>query len=386
MFLLIILWLMSFVFSFGVAGFVFVTMSRAAKKPWKLKLDGNFKPKISVIVPTYNEASIIRFKLENLVKVNYPKDLMQIIVVDSNSEDQTVDIVYEFVRQHPESNIQVLRQSERLGKSAALNFALKNCEGEVIVVSDADCFWPSDILEKALPFLADPAVGAVSGPKILLNPNQSWVTMSEKIYLNSMNLLKLGESKIASTLLFEGGFSAYKREALTSFDPYNTGSDDCGSIISIIEKGYRTILIPEASFYSPFPTSWKEKIRMKLRRANQLIRVMHKYFCLILNGYIKDSKSIVIQDIVLYLVSPLMFILLSVTTIFLLLNFPYFTISFSVFLIPKVRVYSFEAVQNYILLLLAMFSVAFGKNFIVWSKCQDRIIIQENILHIYNLI
>jgi cellulose synthase/poly-beta-1,6-N-acetylglucosamine synthase-like glycosyltransferase len=361
-------------------------MSGAAKKPWKLKLDGNFKPKLSIIVPTYNEASIIRFKLENLVKVNYPKDLMQIIVVDSNSEDQTVNIVYEFIRQHPESNIQVLRQKERLGKSAALNFALKNCEGEVIVVSDADCFWPSDILEKALPFLADPVVGAVSGPKILLNPNQSWVTKSENAYLNSMNLLKLGESKVASTLLFEGGFSAYKKEALTSFDPYNTGSDDCGSIVSIIEKGYRAILIPEASFYSPFPTSWKEKIHMKLRRANQLIRVMHKHLYLLLNGRIKDSKSVVIQDILLYLVNPLMFILLVVATIFLLLNFPFFTILFSVFLIPKVRVYSFEAVQNYLLLLLAMFYVVFGKNFVVWSKPQDRTFIQESMLRTFKLI
>jgi len=386
MFLLIILWLVSFALSFGVAGFIFIIMSGAAKKPWKLKLDGNFKPKISIIVPTYNEASIIHFKLENLVKVNYPRNLMQIIVVDSNSEDQTVDIVYEFIRQNPESNIQVLRQNERLGKSAALNFALKNCEGEVIVVSDADCFWPSDILVKALPFLADPAVGAISGPKILLNPNQSWVTRSEEAYLNSMNLLKLGESKVASTLLFEGGFSAFKRGILASFDPYDTGSDDCGSIIPLIEKGYRALLLPDAYFYSSFPTTWREKMYMKLRRANQLIRVFYRYFCLLFNGRVKSSKGIVIKNILLYLLGPLMFILLMATTISLLLIFPYFAILFLVFLIPKVRIYLFEVVQNYLLLLLAMISVAIGKNFLAWSKPKDRMIIQETILHAYKLI
>jgi len=386
MFLLIILWLISFALSFGIAGFIFITMSGAAKKPWKLKLDGNFKPKISIIVPTYNEAYIIRFKLENLVKVNYPKDLMQIIVVDSNSEDQTVDIVYEFIRQNPESNIQVLRQNERLGKSAALNFALKNCEGEVIVVSDADCFWPSDILVKALPFLADPVVAAVSGSKILLNPNQSWVTRSEKAYLNSMNLLKLGESKTGSTLLFEGGFSAYKKEVLVSFDPYNTGSDDCGSIIPLIEKGYRAILLPDAYFYSSFPTTWREKMYMKLRRANQLIRVFYRYFCLLLNRRVKSSKGIVIKSILLYLVGPLMFILLMATTISLLLIFPYFAILFLAFLIPRVRIYLFEIVQNYLLLLLAMFTVASGKNFVAWSKPKDRMIIQETVLYAYKLI
>lgn len=383
---MLVLWFMLCFLSLGVLGLHFISMKREAVKPWRLKINKNYRPKLSILVPTYNEENIIRFKLENLVKVNYPKDLMQIIVVDSNSEDQTANIVYEFINQHPESNILILRQNERLGKSAALNFALKNCEGEIVIVSDADCFWPSDILEKALPFLADPVVGAVSGPKMLLNPNQSWVTKSEDTYLNSMNLLKLGESKVASTLLFEGGFSAYKKEALTSFDPYDTGSDDCGSIIPLIENGYRALLIPEASFYSPFPTSWKEKTRMKLRRANQLVRVLYRYFCLLLNGRIKSPKSVVIQSILLYLVSPLMFILLIATTIFLLLIFPYFAILFSVLLIPKVRVYSFEVVQNYLLLLLAMFSVVFGKNFLVWSKPQDRTIIQENILHIHKLI
>jgi cellulose synthase/poly-beta-1,6-N-acetylglucosamine synthase-like glycosyltransferase len=201
-----------------------------------------------------------------------------------------------------------------------------------------------------------------------------------------MNLLKLGESKVGSTLLFEGGFSAYKREALTSFDPYNTGSDDCGSIIKLIENGYRALLVPEARFYSPFPNSWKEKLSIKVRRANQLIRVLCKYFHLLLNGRIKGMRRVVIQGILFYLVSPLTFILLVATTIFLLLNFPYFAFLFSVFLIPKVRVYLFEVVQNYLLLILAMFSVVFGKNFLVWSKPQDRTIIQENILHAYKLI
>jgi cellulose synthase/poly-beta-1,6-N-acetylglucosamine synthase-like glycosyltransferase len=131
-------------------------------------------------------------------------------------------MVHEFIRQRLGDNFQILMQSERRGKSAALNFALKSCDGEVVVISDADCFWPSDILQNALPFLADPTVGAVSGPKILLNSEQSWVTKSENTYLNSMNLMKLGESKVGSTLLFEGGYSAYKREALNSFDPYKT--------------------------------------------------------------------------------------------------------------------------------------------------------------------
>jgi len=386
MFLLIVLWLIFFAFSFGVAGFIFVSMKNAAKRPWRIKTDNGYKPKISILVPTYNEADIIRLKLENLIKVKYPRDLMQIIIVDSNSQDQTVNIVNSFVKQHPESNIQILTESERRGKSAALNFALKKCDGEVVIISDADCFWHSDILEKALPFLADPNVGAISGPKILLNARQSWVTKTEDTYLNLMNLMRLGESKVGSTLLFEGGFSAYKKEVLESFDPYNTGSDDCGSIVTLAEKGYRAIFVPEARFYSAFPESWKEKAGIKMRRANQLVRVLWKYLSLFLKGHIKVSKRVIIQGILIYFISPIMFLALAATTIYLLFNFPYFSLMFLIFLIPNVRFYLFELTQSYLVLFISMFAVLMNKKFVIWNKPKTRTLLYEGILRQYELI
>jgi len=380
MFFLIILWLILFALSFGVLGFIFISMKKAAMKPWRIKIDESYRPKVSIVVPTYNESAVIHFKLENLSKLTYPEDLMQIIVVDSNSNDQTVSIVNNFVRQHPEFKIQVLTESERKGKSAALNFALKRCEGDVIIVSDADCFWPSDILNKALSFLADPNVGAISGPKVLLNPEQSWVTKTEDAYLNSANLIKLGESKIGSTLLFEGGFSAYKKEVIEAFDPYNTGSDDSGTIIKIVEKNARAMFVPEAKFFSAFPATWKGKMGLKTRRANQLVRVFGRYTTLLLGKRIKNSKRVISQNVLVYLFSPVMFILLLITTIPLLLIFPYFVAIFLVFLIPKVNTYLFEAVQSYFVLFLTIFSIAFGKKTVIWDKPEDRDLVTEDML------
>lgn len=380
MFLLIILWLILFSLSFGVLGFIFISMKNATIKPWRIKIDESYKPKVSIVVPTYNESSIIRFKLENLSKVKYPKDLMQTIVVDSNSNDQTLSIVNNFVKHHPEIKIQVLIESERKGKSAALNFALKRCEGDVVIVSDADCFWPSDILNKALPFLADPNVGAISGPKVLLNPEQSWVTKTEDAYLNSANLIKLGESKIGSTLLFEGGFSAYKKEVIEAFDPYNTGSDDSGTIIKIVEKNARAIFVPEARFFSAFPATWKGKMSIKTRRANQLVRVFSKYAVLLIGNRLKNSKRVVSQNVLVYLFSPVMFILLLIIAIPFLLIFPYFVAIFVVFLIPKLRTYLFETIQSYFVLFLTIFSIAFGKKIVAWDKPEDRSLVTEDML------
>lgn len=386
MVLMVILWLILCFLSFGVLGFVFVSMKKAALKSWQIQIDKNYKPKVSILVPTYNESEVIHFKLKNLSKLEYPDELTQIIIVDSKSSDHTIDIVNDFVRQHKDVNIQVLVESERKGKSAALNWALKHSEGDIVIVSDADCFWPSDILYKTLPFLSDPDVGAISGPKILLNSRRSWVTKTEDRYLKSMNLMKLGESKLGSTLFFEGGFSAYKKEVIESFDPYNTGSDDCGTIIKMIEKGSRAIFVPEAAFFTTFPATWKGKVSVKIRRASQLVQVFTTYVSLLLRKRVRSAKRVVVQNLFLYLFGPIVFILLLATTIVLLLNFPYFALAFLILLIPKVRLNLFEVVQNYLLLFIGIFSLALNKKFVVWDKPEDRTLLTEDMLRQYMLI
>ncbi len=383
---LIVLWTVFFALSFGAVLFNFASMRRVAHKPWPTKIEKSYRPKVTILVPTYNESSVIRLKLENLTKLKYPKNLMQIIVVDSNSIDQTLGIVNDFVKNHREIKIDVLIEKERSGKSGALNLALKQCSGDVIIVSDADCFWPSDILEKALPYLADSEVVAISGPKILLNPKQSWVTKTEDSYLNSVNLVKLGESKIGSTLLFEGGFSAYKRGVVKAFDPYNTGSDDCGTVIKILEDNFRAVFVPEAMFFTTFPASLRGKVSMKMRRANQLVRVFGKYAALLFRNRLRRSKRIVLQNIFVSLFSPVMFVLLIMTTVLLALSFPYFVAVFLVVLVPKARFYLFEVTQGFLVLFLSLFSVALGKKMTIWNTTEDRRLVSEDLLRQHMLI
>lgn len=382
----IIFWLIFCSLTFYPLFFNFLAMKKLARKPWQIRIEKSFRPKVSIIVPTYNESKIIRLKLENLTKISYPKKMIQVIVVDSNSNDRTVDIIHDYVKSHKEMDFQVLKETKRRGKSAALNFALNKCNGEIVIVSDADCFWPLDILDKALPYFADPDIGAISGPKILLNPKQSWVSETEDAYLKSVNLVKLGESKIGSTPLFEGGFSAYRKKILHAFDPYNTGSDDCGTIIKIVENNSRAIIIPEAVFFTAFPSSLKERINMKARRTNQLIRVFKKYAVLLLRNRLKNSRGIVLKNIFFYLVSPFMFIPFLITSLLLVLAFPYLIAVLLLLLVPRMRFYAFEIVQGFFVILFSIFSIAIGKRKVVWDIPEDRRFLSEDALKQHLLI
>lgn len=375
-----VLWIVSAFLSFGVLGLNYVMARKVAKEHWKVKIDKDYKPRISVIVPTFNEGEVISYKLRNLTKLEYPRQLMQLVFIDSKSGDSTADLIRRYAEEHPEVNVKILLETERRGKSSALNTALKDCSGDVIVVSDADCFYMPEILTRTLPFLADNTVGAVSGPKTLLNPNDSWVTKAEDRYLRSMNLMKLADSKQLSTVFFEGGFSAYRRDVLESFDEYNTGSDDCGTVLSVIEKDFRTLMVPEAQFFTAFPRTWAGKIEMKIRRANQLVRVFRKYAVLLLGNRIKAAKWIVFKDLLLYFLAPISFLLLAVTTFFLMWIFPWMILLLLLFLIPRIRDYFIEATLSYLILLLSLVLVLTGKEFKIWKKPQDRRLLTDDVL------
>jgi len=382
----LVVWFLFGALALGPPVFIFLFMKFKSSKSWPTIVDGNYKPKVSIIIPTYNEASVISYKLVNSSRLTYPRDLLEIIVVDSNSSDGTADVVKNFSKKANGLDLKLLVEKERKGKSHALNYALEHCTGEVVAISDADCFWPSDILEKAIPYMADPSVGAIGGPKILFNSDQTWITRMEEGYLKSANSLRVGESKAGSTVFFEGGFSAFKKVAIDRFDPYGTGSDDCGTIIGVIEKNYRAMLVKEAKFYSSFPSSFRAKISIKLRRMNQLIRLFAKYLDLLLKGKVKSTRSTVIPNMLLYLFSPVAFVVFLFLTGYLLFSYPLLLASFALLIVPNVRFYFYEIFESNILLFVSLFAVLFGKRFSVWTQPEDRVWLTAENLASYGLI
>jgi biofilm PGA synthesis N-glycosyltransferase PgaC len=356
---------------FGVPCAYYLYTKRYAGQDWSLNIDKLYNPTISLLVPTYNEEEVVQLKLENLCKLEYPIERIQIIIVDSASEDKTLDKVYEFIKHHPQLDIEVIKESQRCGKSNALNIALQHATGDVIIVSDSDCFLSPDILSKALPYLSDKSVGAVTGREMILNRKQSWITETELEYGNFAHTMRLGESKIHSTIFFEGGFGAYKKEKLVEFDS-QTGADDSGTAFNMVQKGDRTLFIPEATFFTVFPYSWKGKAKIKMRRAGQLLGIWSKCLILLLKGQLAIPKKIVVPEIFLFIFNPLVFLMATLMTPIFLINYPIFLIPLAaVLLIPKTRMIFLEFIQNNCILLGALFTRLFHKKFIVWEKAEE---------------
>jgi len=343
-----------------------------ANKPWKLQIDESFQPSVSILVPAHNEEDIIGKKLENLATADYPKEKIEIIVVDDASEDGTLMNVESFMKAHPELNMSVVKQNPRAGKSAALNKALTVSTHSIVIDSDADTYWSPDILGKALPYLADPTVGAITGRGINDNIKSSWVTNTEDTYLNLTCLIRTAESKMHSTIRFEGGFCAYKKDAFTEFDR-ETGSDDSGTALDVVQHNKRALLVPEVVFSTSFPTVLSGKLKIKARRANQLIGLWIKCFKLLLRGKLVLPKRIAMPEIMLFIINPLVFLVLLATTLVTIFVFPFsfFTVAILILIgmcLLFARKVFFEILVDNLILVYALISFLCGRRYVAWQK------------------
>lgn len=356
----------------GIYGIYFAYLKAYSKKPWKLKIDKNFQPKISILIPVHDEESSIESKLRNIKNVSYPKENVEIIVADDASKDKTLMMVKNFMENNPELNIKVVRQNSHAGKSAVLNKALTVSTNPIVIVSDADTRWPPDILKKALRYLSNSKIGAITGRGVNRNANKSWVTKTENTYLHLMSLLRLGESKIHSTIKFEGGFCAYKKDAFEKFD-CETGADDSGTALEVVQHKYRAILVPEAVFYTQFPTSLVGKLRIKVRRANQLIRLWTKCFKLLLKKRLLLPKRIVVPEIMLFIFNPVFLLASMIVGVTVVVLFPLSLFSLAILLFVGglflfARRIFFEVLIDNLILLYALIAFMFGRRYVAWEK------------------
>jgi cellulose synthase/poly-beta-1,6-N-acetylglucosamine synthase-like glycosyltransferase len=266
-----------------------------------LRRDPGYRPKVTIVVPTYNEASLIRRKLDNIASQDYPKGLVEVIVVDSASSDGTPRIVREWMESHRDFMVLLVEESTRRGKAFSLNNALRLASGDIVVVTDADSLWLSrDALANALSWFSDPGVGAVTCLKL---PAEEGFAGVEKGYRDFYNVVRLGESKKHSTPVFHGELAAYRKDLLTRLGgfPTDIGADDSHTATLIALKGYRAIAADNATCAELVPA--KGYHMWRIRRAQHLIQHFTKTLKLLPKAP-RGFKSILVAEAWLHLFNP----------------------------------------------------------------------------------
>lgn len=215
-------------------------------------------PSVALIISAYNEERVIREKIENSLKLDYPRDRLRIIVASDGSVDATNDIV----REYEAHGVQLRAFEKREGKSATLNRSVLGIEEDIIVFSDANSFYREDALEKLVNGFSDTRVGCVVGRLIYID-NLSYVGRGEGIYWRYESFLNKLESKLGSVLVATGTIFAMRREL---FRPVMRDvANDFQLPAEVAAQGYKIVYEPDAVAYEQSTYFCKEEFSRKRR-------------------------------------------------------------------------------------------------------------------------
>lgn len=242
----------------------------------------NYLPKISILIPAKDEENVIEKCLQSILNVNYPRDKIEIIIIDGSS-DSTTDICKKFETENP-GIVKVIREDNPHGKPSALNLGLKHATGEIIAVFDADNIVEKDALIKAVEYLQDNTV-AIQGKTKCLNKDQS--LLAKLIHFEQeawQQLMLMGREKLGLFVPFTGSCLFIRREfleELRGWDENCLAEDVELSTRLLYEKNAKVKFAPDVISWQTAPNKLKTLIEQRGRWYRGYMEVSAKYLKLL---------------------------------------------------------------------------------------------------------
>ncbi len=222
--------------------------------------------KVSVLISAYNEEDIIEKKILNLLQVDYPKELLEILIGDDGSADQTTAIVERYADQ----GVTLVRAEKNAGKAAMLNRLQSLATGDILVFCDANTmFFPNVIRELTAPF-ENEKIGCACGHLILSDASGTALGQGESSYWDLESEIKKFEGMLDRLIGGNGALYAIRKHLYTKLPIHKSVMDDFFITVKILQKGYRCTFISEAIGTEMTSQNASGEFRRKIRigRAN----------------------------------------------------------------------------------------------------------------------
>jgi cellulose synthase/poly-beta-1,6-N-acetylglucosamine synthase-like glycosyltransferase len=236
-------------------------------------------PKFSLIVPTKNEETVIRRCLDGIFNMDYPKDKMQVIVVDGNSRDNTGKICSEFSEKYPD-NFKVICEKTAKGKPSALNLALPYLTGEIVGTFDADSLPEKDVLTKVVSYFNDKKVMALQGRTTSINEKTNALTrviaMEEKAWFQA---LLTGRERLQLFVPLTGSCQFVRRTVVEELNGWDANSltEDVEFALRLVEKNHLIKYAPDVCSGQETPSTLRPLFKQRVRWYRGYMETAIKY-------------------------------------------------------------------------------------------------------------
>ncbi len=268
-------------------------------------------PKVSMIIACHNEDEGIEAKLNNILSLDYPKELLEVIIASDGSSDNTEEIV----KRYTSDQIRLLCLP-RGGKAPALNAAIAQASGEILLFSDANSMYREDAIRNIVQPFADANIGGVAGNQVYRSAERTGIAADgENSYWNFDRMLKLAQSRSGNAISATGAIYAIRRELFQTVPDGVT--DDFVTSTRVIAQKKRLVFEPEAICFEPVAGSAKAEFGRKTRVITRGLRgiiemrellnpFQHGFYALQVFSHKVLRRLVVFPLIALAIISPLL--------------------------------------------------------------------------------
>ncbi len=274
-------WLFYLAIGLGMARAVLMAALAWFQSLRKRPTPPDYHPTVSVIIPAYNEERVIADSVARVLASDYPD--LEVIVADDGSKDATSQVVRDRFAGDPRVTLLTLVNG---GKAAALNRALLQAKGEVIIALDADTQFEPTTIARLARWFADPKLGAVAGDARVGN-RVNLVTRWQAVeYITAQNLERRALAGFDAMTVVPGAVGAWRRTALDAVGGYpeDTLAEDQDLTIAIQRAGWRVTYDPRAVAWTEAPESFKALAKQRYRWAFGTLQCLWKHRRVLMTG------------------------------------------------------------------------------------------------------
>jgi cellulose synthase/poly-beta-1,6-N-acetylglucosamine synthase-like glycosyltransferase len=234
-------------------------------------------PTISIIIPAKNEEKVIGRCLEAFLRVDYPREKMEVIVVEDGSKDKTAEICAEYAERYP-GLIRLLRKPNSNGKPSALNFGLKHARGEIIGVFDADSVPEPDVLKKVAYYFSELRVEALQGRTLTINADENALAKLTS-YEEALRYMHIQGKEVLDLFVpFTGSCYFVKKRLLMEVGGWDEClSEDMELAAKLLERGVEVKYAPDVRCWQEVPSRFRTLYRQRKRWFRGSMEVALRY-------------------------------------------------------------------------------------------------------------
>jgi cellulose synthase/poly-beta-1,6-N-acetylglucosamine synthase-like glycosyltransferase len=236
-----------------------------------------YAPRVAVLIPAYNEETVIVRTIRSVMMSNYKN--IRVIVIDDGSKDATCQTAIDAYPNDIATGRLTVLTKPNGGKADALNYALDRMDEEIYVGIDADGVIAHDAITNLVCHFANPKIGAVAGNAKVGNRVNLWTRWQALEYITSQNFERRALDLFDVVMVVPGAIGAWRTAAVKTGNGYhtNTVAEDADLTMNLLEQGYSVIYEDRALAFTEAPVNMDGLMRQRFRWSFGILQAIWKH-------------------------------------------------------------------------------------------------------------